>query len=58
MLDPFMRRGTTGCAAVEKDFKFIGIERDPEYFKIAKKRIEFWARVGPELTTSVKKRKP
>ena len=38
ILDPFMGSGTTGVAA--KDFRFFGIERDKDYFEIAKKRIE------------------
>lgn len=39
VLDPFMGSGSTGKAAVREGFNFIGIERDPEYFKIAKERI-------------------
>jgi DNA modification methylase len=42
ILDPFMGSGSTGCAAKKLGFKFIGIERDAEYFEIAKKRIEHW----------------
>jgi site-specific DNA-methyltransferase (adenine-specific)/modification methylase len=40
ILDPFMGSGTTGVAAIQMGKKFIGIERDPKYFKIACKRIE------------------
>jgi len=40
VLDNTMGSGTTGCAAVAAGRKFIGIERDPEFFKIAKQRIE------------------
>jgi len=40
ILDPFMGSGTTGVAAVQMGRKFIGIELDPDYFKIACKRIE------------------
>lgn len=40
ILDPFMGSGTTGVAAVKMSRAFIGIERDPEYFDIACKRIE------------------
>lgn len=40
ILDPFMGSGSTGCAAVEMGKDFIGIERDPEYFDIACRRIE------------------
>jgi len=38
-LDPFMGSGTTGVACVQTGRKFIGIEIDPGYFEIAKKRI-------------------
>ena len=41
VLDPFMGSGTTGVAAVDEGFKFIGIERDPEYLRIAEKRITY-----------------
>lgn len=40
VLDPFMGSGSTGIAAKENGFEFIGIEREQEYFEIAKKRIE------------------
>ena len=40
ILDPFMGSGTTGVAAIQLGRKFIGIERDPDYFDIACKRIE------------------
>jgi DNA modification methylase len=39
ILDPFMGSGTTGVACVKMGRKFIGIEREPEYFEIACKRI-------------------
>jgi site-specific DNA-methyltransferase (adenine-specific) len=39
VLDPFMGSGSTGKGAVLEGFSFIGIELDPEYFKIAEKRI-------------------
>jgi DNA modification methylase len=39
VLDPFMGSGSTGLAAKECGFKFIGIEKEDEYFKIAKGRI-------------------
>ena len=40
ILDPFMGSGTTGVAAIELSRKFIGIEIAPEYFEMAKTRIE------------------
>ena len=40
VLDPFMGSGTTGIACINKRIDFIGIEKDDEYFEIAKKRIE------------------
>jgi site-specific DNA-methyltransferase (adenine-specific) len=39
VLDPFMGSGSTGKAAMLEGFNFIGIERDPEYVKIAEARI-------------------
>ena len=38
VLDPFMGSGSTGRAALEEGFSFIGIEREPEYFAIAEAR--------------------
>ena len=40
ILDPFMGSGTTGVACVQLGRNFIGIEKNDEYFAIAKKRIE------------------
>ena len=40
MLDPFMGSGSTGMAAKDEGFEFIGIEREKEYFEIAEKRIQ------------------
>ena len=40
VLDPFMGSGTTGLACKNLGRKFIGIEKDENYFNIAKKRIE------------------
>ena len=39
VFDPFMGSGTTGVAAVKLGRKFIGIEIDPGYFDIARRRI-------------------
>jgi DNA modification methylase len=39
ILDPFMGSGTTGVAAVQLGRRFIGVEREPRYFEIAKRRL-------------------
>lgn len=46
ILDPFMGSGSTGCAAVSMGRAFIGIEREPDYFDIACRRIEDAQRQG------------
>jgi len=40
VLDPYMGSGTTGIACLRTNRNFIGIEKDPTYFKIACDRIE------------------
>jgi len=40
ILDPFLGSGTTGVAAANTGRRFIGIERDPDYFTIAQARIQ------------------
>jgi DNA modification methylase len=40
ILDPFMGSGSTGAAALELDRNFIGVEMEPEYFQMAKNRLE------------------
>lgn len=40
ILDPYMGTGTTGLACKELGRDFIGIERDPKYFEIARKRLD------------------
>jgi DNA modification methylase len=39
ILDPFMGSGSTGVAAQMHGRRFIGMERDAEYFEIAKQRL-------------------
>jgi len=40
VLDPFSGAGTTGLVALKQNKKFIGIELNPEYIEIAKKRLK------------------
>lgn len=42
VLDPFMGSGSTGIGAKLEGFDFVGIEREDEYCKIAKSRIDAW----------------
>ena len=39
ILDPFMGSGTTGVAAAKLGLDFIGCEREPAYFDVARERI-------------------
>lgn len=48
IIDPFMGSGTTGVAAILEGRNFIGIEREPEYFTIAKTRIDSAVAEAPE----------
>ncbi len=40
ILDPFLGSGTTAIACIKTNRRYIGMEIDPTYFEIAKKRIE------------------
>lgn len=40
VLDPFMGSGSTGVAAKQLGFEFIGLEMNEEYIEIAKRRID------------------
>ena len=46
VLDPFCGSGTTGVACAELGRDFVGIELDPGYCEIARKRIEAATRQG------------
>ncbi|NCB49194.1 MAG: site-specific DNA-methyltransferase [Alphaproteobacteria bacterium] len=39
ILDPFMGSGTTGVAALKYGRKFVGIEKEKEFFDVAEKRL-------------------
>lgn len=39
IFDPFCGSGTTGVAAIKAGRRFIGIEREPQYVEIARRRI-------------------
>ena len=39
VLDPYMGSGSTGKAAIREGFSFVGIELDPDYYEIAKARV-------------------
>jgi site-specific DNA-methyltransferase (adenine-specific) len=49
VLDNCMGSGTTGVACKNLNRNFIGIELDPEYFKIAEKRIDVNEKLVKEL---------
>ena len=40
VLDPFAGSGTTGVAALAENVRFLGVEREPDYVRIARWRIE------------------
>jgi len=40
VLDPFLGSGTTGVASISCNRNFIGIEKNTEFFELAKNRIE------------------
>ena len=41
VLDPFMGSGSTGVAALKENFRFVGIEKEREYYDIATARMEY-----------------
>lgn len=40
ILDPYMGSATTGIAALEMGYDFVGIEQNPAYFAVASKRLD------------------
>jgi len=57
VLDPFMGSGTTGIAATQEGFNFVGIEMDDEYIKIANYRISHWVEEKQELILEQRRQK-
>jgi DNA modification methylase len=53
ILDPYMGSGSTGVAAVQMRFPFVGIEIEPRYFDIACRRIEEAQRQGDMFRDAV-----
>jgi DNA modification methylase len=39
VLDPFTGSGTTGAVAIRHQRSFVGVELNPEYLTLARKRI-------------------
>lgn len=49
ILDPFMGSGSTGVAALELGFEFVGIERDTVYVEHAHERLDMASHVQAEV---------
>ncbi len=47
VVDPFMGSGSTGVACVRTGRRFMGIEREPEFFRLARERIARATEAGP-----------
>lgn len=60
ILDPFFGTGTTGAAAKRLGRRFIGIEREEAYVKLARERISKIVQAAPEevMVTGSKKSEP
>ena len=52
ILDPFNGSGSTGMAAVELGFEYVGIDLDEHYIDIATKRIDAWYKQTNPLEAS------
>jgi site-specific DNA-methyltransferase (adenine-specific) len=55
ILDPFCGSGSTGCAASQLGFRFLGIEREPEYAAIARARVAYYGCLPIEEEEAEKK---
>ncbi len=56
VLDPFLGSGSTGVAAMNGGWHFVGIEKDPTYFKIAVDRIRHAMVASSEQTYELSSR--
>ena len=57
LLDPFFGTGTTGAVAKKLHRRWIGIERDPDYVRVAQERIDAVTPTSdPSLLTSLSRR--
>lgn len=52
VLDPFNGSGSTGMAAVDLGYEYVGIEQDANYCEISKRRIEAWLKIQDPLRAS------
>jgi DNA modification methylase len=50
VLDNCMGSGTTGAAAIKLGRRFIGIEKDPAYFAVARDRIDRTSEVWNDVS--------
>ena len=57
VLDPFLGSGTTAVMAKKLQRNFIGFEQDPDYIKLAKKRLKNTEPLSNEVVTMTKSRK-
>lgn len=54
VLDPFAGSGSTGCACVSQEFRFVGIELEEPHAAIARARIAWWTEHPSGPTTESK----
>jgi modification methylase len=57
VLDPFFGSGTTGAVAKRLGRRYIGIERDPEYARMARKRIDAVEPANPDAIAVMRSKK-
>jgi site-specific DNA-methyltransferase (adenine-specific) len=58
VLDPFFGSGTTGAVAKKLGRRWIGIERDKKYVRVAQKRIDAVVEADPEVIQVEKPKQP